>query len=363
MSQPIPPGLGAQQPQPEIDEFEIMRRRVQQQGQRQRERAQRQTKQQFARLGTLPSGQAIAAEQRAVGEAERLTGQALQDVNIAQAQQQFQQREAEAGRELQRLGIRTQAETARLGETAATERLRIAESGLQSRLGQQIQGAQSLEELRQAGASSLQQAQFVHTAAEQAAQNAFSEDMLGQQQAFQALQAGFDREQQQFLQAQDLETKKDLTQMQIDFDKISLGQQMDQFKQSLQFQQLDSTQKNAIAQAQVNMQAMANNLKQQMFDHAKSLENQELAINKMVTAVNMVEPLRAAGLSPQEIATSLEALDLGPDSDQIIGVLNSRDTIQQGIDQLNRNEINFEQFQRDWLQAAGVLDDEVVGGR
>ena len=64
--------------QPEVDEFEIMRRRVQQQGQRQRQRAQRQTRQQFARLGTLPSGAAIQAEQRAVQAAEQQTGQALQ---------------------------------------------------------------------------------------------------------------------------------------------------------------------------------------------------------------------------------------------------------------------------------------------
>ena len=105
--------LAAPQPQPALDEFEIMRRRLRQRGAARGEEAQRGLQRQFAALGTLPSGAALRQQQITARETEQLTGRELQDVAILEAQTRRAEREAQAQRGLQRFGITTGAETQR----------------------------------------------------------------------------------------------------------------------------------------------------------------------------------------------------------------------------------------------------------
>jgi hypothetical protein len=92
-----------QSPAPnQVDEFEIMRQRLKRRGATTGQERQRELSRQFAALGNLPSGAALKARQQTAQAQERATSEALQDVNVLQAQTQRQEREAEAGRQLQR---------------------------------------------------------------------------------------------------------------------------------------------------------------------------------------------------------------------------------------------------------------------
>jgi hypothetical protein len=329
--------------QPEIDEFEIMRRRVQDQGQRRREVAQKAAKQQFARLGTLPSGAAIKAEQQAIQGAERETGIQQQDINIAQAQDIRQRQEAAAGRELQRFGITTQAETAlkgiesqeriaERGEAGAFQRLSLAEQGLASRQTRALTSAQDIATmqgdlqreitgLEQSGASERQIADHIHQSNTQAIQNAATLEVLSETQAFQSAEAILNRDQQEALSQMDIDAQKNLAQMQIDFDKLALAQEFDHFKKSLAFQKLDARNKNNLIQVQNNLAVQAQAMKETMMNHAFEQDASELAINKAVTAINAMTSMRGAGFTPGEIKSAMGPLDLGTDDFDLDGFI------------------------------------------
>ncbi len=101
---------GAVQPAgltPRVDEFELMRRRIQGQGAQAGDAQQRQIQRQFASLGNLDSGVAFNLQQQAAQQNQRNTDQAIQDVNVAQAQ-------TNADKEMQKYGVDAQERMAKM---------------------------------------------------------------------------------------------------------------------------------------------------------------------------------------------------------------------------------------------------------
>lgn len=377
--------------QPEIDEFEIMRRRIQDQGQRRRELAQRTSRRQFARLGTLPSGAAIKAESQAQQVAEQQTGREIQDVNIAQQRQLAERTEAQAGRAVQRLGITTAAETTRRGqdvqrelglagitsqelvaqrgvtsqeliaergvaaqrelglkkissseliaqraEAGAIQRAQISEAAAASRLDRQITSAEGLAEsqrtldlelsqLREAGASERQLADHTQQVKLQDLQNINNLEVLRETNTFRAIESVLDREAATNLQNASLEVQKGMAEAQLAFDNSSLAATIDQFNRTFEFQQLSETNKQVMLQAQQEMAAEELALKTTLTNHTMTQANSELAVNKMITAVNMIGPLKENGFSNADIASTLEGLGLGVDGEGLLKYLSTID--------------------------------------
>lgn len=115
----------------QIDEFELMRRRLKARGAVSADERQRELQRQFASMGNMPSGAAIRAQQQTATAAERATNEALQDVNIAQADTLRQEREALAGRNLAR---QTLAQELGSRETVAREQIASTEKISQDQL-------------------------------------------------------------------------------------------------------------------------------------------------------------------------------------------------------------------------------------
>jgi hypothetical protein len=170
MTQPNPFGntgpqaaLQTQQPQQPVDEFELMRRRLRQRGAVTGQERQRELTRQFAALGNLPSGAAFDIRQQAAEAQQRGVSEALQDVNILQAQTQRAEREAEAQRALQReltgaeLGSRRELLGTQLGAQRGLAELEI---GAQRELAQlQLGGQRELAQLQLGGQRELAQLQ------------------------------------------------------------------------------------------------------------------------------------------------------------------------------------------------------------
>lgn len=144
---------------PEIDEFELMRRRIRGQGGQRADQSQRELQRRFAALGNLDSGSALAIQQQNQQAQENITSGQEQEVNALQAQVQRAERQAEQDRILQRHGIDTQAATSRYGTDigAATQRHGIdvgAESGEKvARIG--TGGAQEVARIGVGGAQEV----------------------------------------------------------------------------------------------------------------------------------------------------------------------------------------------------------------
>lgn len=313
---------------PEVDEFEIMRRRVQEQGQRARERASEAAKRQFARVGNLPSGAAIKAESQALGQAEQATSQALQDVNIAQAQQQRQAHESQAQRELQKFGIQQQATTAR--EQLAGQR-EMQQAGLASQ--------EKIAQLGETGATARQESQFAQQKAMQEIQGAQNIDMLSRTQEFQKAQSLLDKDFQERLQGQSLGAQKDLATMQMEFDKLALTQDWDKFTQTMDFQKLDAETRKGLSQAQMLLQTESQDLQKKMSEHAIAQDNSELEFNKMATVLNATDLLKANNFSDQEISNLLDSLGMGAFSQEMVGVMNGRVDLTNQILQTRQSNI------------------------
>ena len=123
-------GLRYPQKQEPIDEFELMRRRIQGRGGQRADAAQRDVQRQFARLGNLDSGTALSISQQTAQAQEDLTNQQTEGVNILEAQVRQQERETAKDREVQRYGIDTQSQTSRYGvDVGARSALDVANIG------------------------------------------------------------------------------------------------------------------------------------------------------------------------------------------------------------------------------------------
>ena len=275
--------------QPEVDEFEIMRRRVQQQGQAREEAAKKGARQQFARLGNFNSGAAIKVENQQAQEQRQQTDQSVQDVNILQSQQLRQADESRQNRELQKFGIQEQVAAQRFGieQQAAVQREGF---GVQKEM-QQIQIAANLDE-------------------------------LSKSQAYQTVQNSLDRDQQTKLSNMSINAQKDIAANQLAFDELGLNENIRQFNDSIKFQELDAGVKNQLLQDQQDLAKKTYELQETLQKHAIDQDNSELAVNKMVTAVNMVGLLKESGFSNADIAGVFEALDLGEKADTFLKYLN-----------------------------------------
>ena len=131
-------------PPGEVDEFELMRRRLKQRGATTGQERQQELSRQFASLGNLPSGAAIKTRQKAATASERATNEALQDVNILEAQTLRQEREGQAERDVRR-ELMTQELASREREGAATRQTEMDLGNLAA--------TTDLEKARMAGAS------------------------------------------------------------------------------------------------------------------------------------------------------------------------------------------------------------------
>jgi len=134
-------------PPGEVDEFELMRRRLKQRGATTGQERQQELSRQFASLGNLPSGAAIKTRQKAATASERATNEALQDVNILEAQTLRQERESQAGRDLQR-ELQTQQIEFQKGEGAAGRATQMDLANLAA--------TTDLEKARMAGANAIE---------------------------------------------------------------------------------------------------------------------------------------------------------------------------------------------------------------
>jgi len=85
-----------------MDEFELMRRRLRQRGAVTGQERQQELSRQFASLGNLPSGAALKARQQAAVGLERANNEAIQDVNMAEAETLRAEREGARERNLKR---------------------------------------------------------------------------------------------------------------------------------------------------------------------------------------------------------------------------------------------------------------------
>jgi hypothetical protein len=143
--------------EPQVDEFELMRRRIQQKGGVRADDAQRQLQRRFAALGNLDSGVALQQTQQLAQAQEDQTNLETQDVNALQAQTMRAERQAEADRTLQRYGIDTGAATSKYGVDAQTGASRYAaDLGAKSAMDVAGLGAQTtlgVTGLQEAGAT------------------------------------------------------------------------------------------------------------------------------------------------------------------------------------------------------------------
>jgi hypothetical protein len=153
----------------EVDEFELMRRRIREQQNQATAQQQQQSARQFASLGNLQSGAAQKQQQLIAQQGEQQAGQRLADVDINQAQVVRQQAEAEKGRTFQtseRLGGQDfsaqQAGLQRVFQTGERE------AGQKFATGERLGGQQFATSERLGGQAFMSQQQL--------AQNKFIDD-------------------------------------------------------------------------------------------------------------------------------------------------------------------------------------------
>lgn len=243
-------------PTSQVDEFELMRQRLRRRGATTGQERQQELSRQFAALGNLPSGAAIKTRQQAATASERATHEALQDINIMEAQTRRAERESEAQRGLQRELQREQI--------GFQEREGTAQRGLQrelqesQRAGQfelaQLAATTDLEKARMAGANAIELQQLQNEAA-------LKEREL--------VEAGTDRR---------------------------LAQQLASNREMFDIEQ-------AFRQNQSSIQ-------EELAREGMSIQQQEFKLNQTVTALNSIDVLMAAGFGQGEIGAIVEALNL-----------------------------------------------------
>jgi hypothetical protein len=267
MTQPNPFGnanqQGAPQPQQPVDEFELMRRRLRQRGAVAGQERQKELTRQFAQLGTLPSGAAFDIRQRAAEAQQRAQSEALQDVNILQAQTQRAEREAEAQRGLQR----------ELGQLGARTQLQATTIGAEAQLGTAEIGAGSAREVANIQGKFGKEAQIRSIAAAKenlAAQIASNENL-----------ANIDAATKTYLG--DLDFKARMEELQVS----------DATARYLSEQSLN----NQLAIATLESDLKNRNLDLQELLTTANLQSQELEskLNTYATWVNAIAPLKQAG--------------------------------------------------------------------
>jgi hypothetical protein len=294
--QPQQPGAGP-------DEFELLRRRLQQRGATRGEARQRDLNRRFAAAGGLPSGAAFKIRQQAQEAAERQTSEDVQDINVIEAQTRRQEREAQRGREFareERIGAQEFAgQQAQLGrEFQTTERLGAQGFGSeQARLdrefatGQQISAQEFAASERQAGqAFAAAEARLGRefTAGEAALARDFAREEAETGRAFQEIQAQFQREHETSLTNLGIESNENLARLDRDLRKEGLD---------IQRLVADSNIEQGKVEAQLNTYA---------------------------TFVNSIGPLAEAGFSDHEINDMVGALGIDFPEREISRVIQKR---------------------------------------
>jgi len=165
-----------------VDEFELMRRRVKQEGKAAGQQRQQELKRQFARTGQLSSGAFIKQSGIEAQQQEQQQQRALEGVDIAQAGIQRQEREAEKGREF--------ARAERLG-------------------GQEFAGEQA--GIQRGFVASQQEAQNTFASLQAQIGREFTTQERGAAQKFASLEAGIQRDFQQRLTDQGRDFQKEIT--------------------------------------------------------------------------------------------------------------------------------------------------------
>ena len=274
------PFAGNQQ-RPPVDEFELMRRRLQQRGSVRKEEIQRESARQAAALGNLPSGAAMKQRQIATQEAERLTGEQVQDVNIAEAQIRRQERESALERGLKRFGITTQKDIS-TQEIAGRKELSAQEI-----IGRQdLQTLQGRQQLAQIGAS-------------------------GEQQRLLARVQG----------ANDMELAKLNNASAAQIANLQIKSQEKLVK--LQESGLDSRFAQTLSQNQKffdleqGLREKGFNLQEEVFANTKNQQEQQMKMDKFATVVNSIDLLKSFGIQPDQLSNILDNIGLDGLSDDV----------------------------------------------
>jgi hypothetical protein len=168
-----------------VDEFELMRRRVKQEGKAAGQQRQQELKRQFARTGQLQSGAFIKQSGIEQQQQQQQQQRALEGVDIAQAGVQRQEREAERGREFAR------------GERIGAQEFAGTQAGLQREFQATQQEAQNTFNALQAQLGrefTTQERLAVQDYAKLAAedQQEFQKQLADEGYEFQKLITGFD---------------------------------------------------------------------------------------------------------------------------------------------------------------------------
>lgn len=293
---PHQPGHPAPAQPQQVDEFEIMRRRLKARGAATGEQQQRDISRQFAAAGNLPSGAAFKIRQQAQTAAERGTSEALQDVNVLQAQTQRAERESAAQRELQRFGITEQARVTERGQTLGAETAQrgqdigLSQAELQAKTALGVAGisAESATEIANIQGQFGEEAQVRSIAAAKA-------NIATQIQGQKDLQA-LDATSKAYLQGLDHDARLNELNVSLEGQKLMQRMELDQqltiaeWEKSLKQQGLDI--QSALADAQI------------------PLLEQEHKLNQFATVVNAFEPMRAAGFDSQDVANIMNSLGL-----------------------------------------------------
>lgn len=263
------------------DEFELLRRRLKLRGASRGEEQQRDLNRRFAAAGNLPSGAAFKIRQQATEAAERQTSEDLQDVNVLQAQTQRQEREAAAGRELQRFGIETQAQSAR-----------------------------DVETLRGQFGAEAQERAIVASRNELAANLASAKDL-----------AQIDATTKQYLG--DLDFNARMQQMQV---SDATARHLGEMEIGTQLQ---------IADWDKDLRSRGLDLQQVIANSNIEASQVEGQLNTFATFVNAMGPLTEAGFSDDEVADMVSALGIGFPEDEITKVIkrNNKASAQAKADQ------------------------------
>ena len=278
-----------QRQQPEVDEFELMRQRLRKRGAVRGEDLQRQVSRDFAALGNLPSGAALKQRQLVAQASEEQTGRELQDVSILEAQTRRAERESAAdrglSRELGQLQAQTQLGAARIGQETSLGTARIgAESALAVA---KARGATDVEIAQLQGATQQQIAQLQ-------SQTALKERAL--------IEQGMDGR-----LATQISSNRELFDIEMEFKEKGFS------------------------------------LQQRLADHGISQDQEELVLNKIATAINTVEPLKAAGFSDSEIQSLMESLDI-PFASDLSDAISSKQAREANAPPPERNPTSEEKF-------------------
>ena len=297
------------QAEPKVDEFEIMRRRLRQRGAASGEGQQRQLNRQFASLGNLPSGAAFKVRQQAQEAQGRQTSEAVQDVNVLQAQTQRAERESAAQRKLQKFGITTQADTA----------IKTAEIGAEAGLEQAEIAAESALETTKLGTASAEtiaelQGNFGITAANISAESALNVERMRGKHGSEQQQAAIKASQDELTQT--LASNESLAQMDaatktylgdLDFDarmkQLEVSDATARFMGGLDIQkQLD------IAEFDRDLKSRGQDIQRLMVDSQIEAANQESVLNTFATYVNAIGALKQSGMKAEQVTDLIGTL-------------------------------------------------------